>query len=58
MTNADRQNRHRKKRERERKLENPKLRAKQARRAEREKGLAGMIFAPPDERFRRDPGRS
>jgi N6-adenosine-specific RNA methylase IME4 len=51
MTNAERQRRWRKERAKEAKLANPKLRAKQERRATRERELAGKILALPTTRF-------
>jgi hypothetical protein len=51
MTNAERLRRHRRKVAREKKLANPKLKAKQARRAERERALAGRILALPGKRY-------
>jgi N6-adenosine-specific RNA methylase IME4 len=51
MTDAERQRRRRKKLAREVKLANPKLKAKQERRAERERECAGRILALPDKRY-------
>jgi len=51
MTNAERLRCHRRKVAREKKLANPKLKAKQARRAERERALAGRILALPGKRY-------
>jgi N6-adenosine-specific RNA methylase IME4 len=51
MTNAERLRRHRKKVARETKLANPKLKAKQARRGEREREFAGRILALPARRY-------
>jgi N6-adenosine-specific RNA methylase IME4 len=51
MTDAERQRRHRKKLAREVKLANPRLQAKQARRAERERECAGRILALPDKKY-------
>jgi N6-adenosine-specific RNA methylase IME4 len=51
MTNAERQRKWRKKLAREAKLANPKLKAKQERRATRERELAGKILALPGTRY-------
>jgi N6-adenosine-specific RNA methylase IME4 len=51
MTNAERQRRWRKERAKEAKLANPKLKAKQERRATRERELAGKILALPGTRY-------
>ncbi len=51
MTNAELLRRRRRKVAREKKLANPKLVAKQERRAERELALAGKILALPDKKY-------
>lgn len=51
MTNAERLRRRRRKVAREKKLENPKLIAKQMRRSEREFALAGKILALPNKKY-------
>ncbi len=51
MTVAERQRKRRRRLARERKLANPKLVAKQLRRAERERELAAKITALPDKRY-------
>ena len=51
MTNTERQRKFRRRIAREKKLANPKLVAKQVRRAERELTLAGKILALPDKKY-------